>query len=191
MRSATRRLLPMMCPRGTATVMFGVSVLALIVLVGAATGAAAHRSPTATPFVIPCADITPPAPVPGQDGTRLVLGVMAVPTAYAAQRAAHVEGYGRWTYWHKVGMGVRAGKFMVTVTVPTEWQTRAAITWGNSQRIVSSLRFNGCGSTPASTKWNGYVGGFYLRIPTACVPLTFSLGQRSTTVRFGIGQLCR
>lgn len=114
-----------------------------------------------------------------------------MPTAYAVQGAAHVDGYGHWRYWHKVGMGVRAGKFLVSVTVPVEWRTRAAITWGNSQRIVSSLRFNGCGSAPASTEWNGYVGGFYLRTPTACVPLIFSLGHQSTTVRFGIGKHCQ
>jgi hypothetical protein len=150
----------------------------------------ARGSSLATPVVVPCADITPPAPVPGQDGTRLVLGVMAVPTVYAAQGATHVDGYGRWTYWHKVGMGVRAGKFTITVSVPTAWRSRVAITWGHSQRTLASLKFNGCASAPLASEWNGYVGGFYLRAPSACVPLVFNNGHRSTTVRFGIGRHC-
>ena len=33
-----------------------------------------------------------------------------------------------------------------------------------------------------------YAGGFYLRSPSACLPLVFRVGRRSETVRFGIGQ---
>ena len=190
LKSASQdRLLSIRCSRRTATMMLGVSVFGVVVF--ALASAAAARVSSATPLVVPCADITPPAPVPGQDGTRLALGVIAVPTVYAAQGAAHVDGYGRWTYWHKVGMGVRSGTFTVTVTVPAPWRTRAAITWGNSQRIVSSVRFNGCGSTALAAEWNGYVGGFYLRASSACVPLVFSRGRRSTTLHFGIGKHCQ
>jgi hypothetical protein len=76
------------------------------------------------------------------------------------------------------------------VTVPTAWRSRVGITWGHSQRIVPSLKFTGCASAPLATDWNGYVGGFYLRAPSACVPLVFNDGHRSTTVRFGIGRRC-
>jgi hypothetical protein len=35
-----------------------------------------------------------------------------------------------------------------------------------------------------------YSGGFFLRSPGACLPLTFRVGQRSATVRFGLGRRC-
>jgi hypothetical protein len=38
--------------------------------------------------------------------------------------------------------------------------------------------------------WNGYPGGFFLRASSACVPLVVGVGQRSATVRFGIGRRC-
>jgi hypothetical protein len=161
--------------------------VALLAVWSAAIGATASESSLPAPFAVACGDIADPGPVPGKDGYRLVLGVVAVPPVYQAQGAVHVNGYGRWTYWHKSGVGVRAGKFAVTVTVPSAWRSRVAISWGNSHNIVTSLGFSGCGPGPA---WNGYAGGFYLRTPSACVSLVFSAGHRSTTIRFGIGRRC-
>ncbi len=86
-------------------------------------------------------------------------------------------------------MGVRLGKFTVTVTVPKAWRSRAGINWG-SGAIVSSLRFSGCAGAPLVFAWNAYVGGFYLHGPAACVPLVFSSAGRSATLRFGIGKRC-
>jgi hypothetical protein len=37
---------------------------------------------------------------------------------------------------------------------------------------------------------NAYAGGFYLRAPSACLPLIFTVDGRSTSVRFGIGKRC-
>ena len=49
----------------------------------------------------------------------------------------------------------------------------------------------GVGSCPPpATVWNAYAGGFYLRTPSACVPLVFRVGKRSATVWFGLGQAC-
>jgi hypothetical protein len=66
---------------------------------------------------------------------------------------------------------------------------RAAIIWGNGNYDpASSLRIAGCGSDP--NVGNAYAGGFYLRSRSACLPLTFRVGRRSATIRFGIGRRC-
>ena len=84
----------------------------------------------------------------------------------------------------------RAGAERVTVTVPKQWRTRAAITWGNGGRgVFNSVRFTGCGSNPDSG--DAYAGGFYLASASACLPLVFRVGTRTATVRFGIGRECR
>ncbi len=124
--------------------------------VAAAAVAARGGVSAAGPFV-PCADIIGQAASPYQDGYRLVLGVMSVPPAYMEQGAVRVTGNGRWTYWRKTGMVVRAGNFTVTVSVPKAWRSRAAITWGNNDLpIVSSLKFTGCGNGPPTNEWNAW-----------------------------------
>jgi len=48
------------------------------------------------------------------------------------------------------------------------------------------------GPPPSSSLegWNPYSGGFLLKTQSACVPLTFRVGSRSATVRFGVGKRC-
>lgn len=118
---------------------------------------------------------------------RNVLGVIAAPPAYLPETLASRRG--PWTHWRKQGLVVRAGSRTVTITVPEQWRTRAAITWGNSGAPTSSLRIEGCPG-PAD-RGHAYAGGFLLRAPSACVPLTFKVGGRSATVRFGVGKRCR
>mgnify|MGYP001047277723 CR=1 FL=1 len=55
--------------------------------------------------------------------------------------------------------------------------------------IVSSLRTIAACPSPAQV-WNAYAGGFLLRARRECVPLTFTVGRRSQTVRFGLGGSC-
>jgi hypothetical protein len=128
---------------------------------------------------------------PTADGYRRVLGYVSAPPAIL-QRANRVAAIPAWTHWVKAGMGVSSGRLPVTVSVPRTWRTRVAITWGNSGPgtvgVVGALRFAACPSSPVT--WHGYAGGFYLRSPTACAPLVFTVGNRSTTLRFGIGQRC-
>jgi len=151
----------------------------------------ARATQSSPPRYVPCADVIGQARGPHDLGYRLVLGVMSVPPAYMPQGAVRVDGFGRWTYWRKTGMVVRGGNFTVVVTVPKAWRSRAAITWGNGgSPIVSSLRFTGCGNDASTNQWSAYAGGFYLRSRVACVPLVFRLGDRSVTVRFGIGTRC-
>jgi hypothetical protein len=119
-------------------------------------------------------------------GYRTVLGEVGVPGPYLTQVVATRER--PWTHWRKAGLLVRAGSPPVTVSVARAWRDRAAITWGNDTGIVASLRIAGC---PGSRSvGHAYAGGFYLRVRSACVPLTFRVGRRSATVRFGVGRRC-
>ena len=118
---------------------------------------------------------------------RSVLRVASVPPAYMSQ-IVHLRD-GAWPYWRKAGLVVRASRGPVTVSIPLAWRKRAAITWGGNTGIASSLRIARCGSDPSHG--NAYAGGFYLRSRSACLPLIFRAGSRSTTVRFGLGRRCR
>lgn len=117
---------------------------------------------------------------------RVVLGVVSVPRAYLPQV---VPTRSRpWTFWRKAGLVVRGDAGPVVVSVPRAWRRRAAITWGDSE-IVSRLRIARCPALPPKV-WNAYAGGFYLRSRSACVPLTFRVGGRAKTVRFGLAKRC-
>jgi hypothetical protein len=118
---------------------------------------------------------------------RVVLGVVAVPRIYIPQTTT--SGIARWPYWSKSGLVVRGNSPVVTVSVPSGWRRRAAIGWGGAH-AVSSLRIASCPATGAIEGWNPYAGGFYLRARSACVPLTFTVADRSATVRFGVGKRC-
>jgi hypothetical protein len=109
-----------------------------------------------------------------------------VPQPYTPQ-VVRITG-GRWPYWEKAGLVVRAGRSPVTVSVPQAWRTRAAITWGNNKPMVSSLRISPCTSPP--NVWNAYAGGFFMRTHGACIPLIFQVGDRRRLVHFGIDHRC-
>lgn len=117
---------------------------------------------------------------------RSVLRVVSVPPAYISQ-VVHLRD-GTWPYWTKAGLVVRASRGPVTVSVPPAWRRRAAITWGGNTGTASSVRIARCNSDP--NRGNAYAGGFYLRSRSACLPLVFRAGSRSTTVRFGLGRRC-
>jgi hypothetical protein len=118
---------------------------------------------------------------------RLVLGAVSVPPAYLAQVVS--TGETPWAYWRKAGLVVRAGGQAVSISVPPAWRKRAAITWGNGGNgVFDSLRIAGCPGGPA--RGLAYAGDFYLRSPSACLPLVFRVDRRSETIRFGIGRHC-
>jgi hypothetical protein len=85
----------------------------------------------------------------------------------------------------------QTGAPLVSIRVPERWKTRVAIIWGNGNHDAgSSIQIaGGCGTDPGVG--NAYAGGFYLRSRAACLPLVFRVGNRSATVRFGIGRRCR
>jgi hypothetical protein len=90
-----------------------------------------------------------------------------------------------WAYFAKYGIAIRAGSPAVLITVPEAWRQRAGIGWGNNLGVASSLRLPRCPGQPGA--WDVYVGGFYLRSPSGCVPLDFNLGRQIATLTFAIG----
>jgi hypothetical protein len=118
---------------------------------------------------------------------RLVLDAISVPPAFLQQ--VNPSGEPPWRYFSKWGMVVRSDGRSITVTVPARWRDRAAISWGNAAHgVFQRIRFAGCRF--GKNVGNAYAGGFFLRSRSACVPLTFRIGNRSATVRFGIGRRC-
>jgi hypothetical protein len=158
------------------------SVFALVLLAAAAAWAGSSSRPP----LVPCDNVIAWVKSGRGSGYRVVLGVVSVPPAHLRQVVP--TDTRPWRYWRKAGLVVHAGKTGVSVSVPKEWRSRAAITWGNQTGIVSSLRILGCPAPP--NVWNAYAGGFYLRARSACVPLVFRVGNRTRVVRFGIGRTC-
>jgi hypothetical protein len=141
--------------------------------------------------------LTPERKFPYQSsGYRLVLGTVSVPAGYLPE--VYRSGSRVWPFWRKAGLVVRADRGPVRVSVASRWRDRVAISWG-SARVVSLLLIPRCSTRyevrdtdarGAPKMGNAYAGGFHLRSRSACVPLIFRVGQRSETVRFGIGRRC-
>jgi hypothetical protein len=162
-------------------------LLVLALTLAATTAADAWSSPSGAPGPT-CGSII----VPGGQFTwrpqRVVLGVVSAPPAYIPQTVS--SGESRWRYWSKSGIVVRANSRPILVSVPAAWRKRAAISWGDGP-IASALLFPSCPPSSSLGDWNPYSGGFYLRSRAACVPLVFRVGERTATVRFGVGKRCR
>jgi hypothetical protein len=150
-------------------------------------GAAARTAPLPQPSQVTCESIILAARFPYRgSGSRLVLGLVSVPPAYLPQVVP--TGRRPWAYTSKSGLVIRGGSSPLHVFVPKAWHTRVRIGWGNGGG--SSLRFASCPPSGRDKPGNAYAGGFQLRARSACVPLTFRVGQRSEVVRFGIGRRC-
>jgi hypothetical protein len=151
-----------------------------------ATGTTAQGSQGADPLLtVSCSNIrVAPAEVTA-DGRRVVLGTVSVPPVHIGQVARY--GHDGWAYVKKAPIFIEAGSPVVRIGVPKAWRKRVAIAWGLSGP-VSAQRIGAC--APPATYWSGYVGGFFLKEQSACVPLAIQVGQQSTTVRFGIGRRC-
>jgi hypothetical protein len=167
--------------------------LAVTIVLGLAMLAAltASSASSADGRIVPCGDAIGSTKFPylgnsrPENRYRQVLGAVSVPPAFMRQVVPTRKK--PWSYFHKQGLVVRATGEAVTVTVPKIWRNRAAITWG-SGGPVSSLRIEGC--RVSADVGHAYAGGFFLRSPSACIPLIFRVGKRSATVRFGVGQRC-
>jgi hypothetical protein len=159
--------------------------LAAVLVAFAVPAAAAWSSPGR---VVPCSEGIGYTAFPYEGtGYRGMLDVVSVPPAYLKQ-VVRVDD-GPWRYWRKAALIVRLDGRAVTVTVPAAWRTRVGITWGNGGNgVLSSLRIAGCGSDPSMG--HAFAGGFYLRSPSACVPLVFRVGTQAEIVRFGVGRRC-
>jgi hypothetical protein len=155
-----------------------------------------------TAFAIVKSAHSPPRPVVGPDfrvvptacgrftsahapsGYRIVLGDVAVPPAYVGPMMPN--GNGPWRYFRNAIFGVKGDSPPVTLSVPGSQQHEAAIDLevGGLGHI---FHIPGC---PPSYVWHATLGGFYLKAPTACLPLTVRVGQQSATVVFGLGRHC-
>lgn len=156
------------------------------VILAAVAGAQALASQSGAPYVT-CGSIVVPSGTFSWQPKRVVLGVVAVPPAHIPRTAE--SGSERWPFWSKAGIVVRADSPPITVSVPKAWRQRAAIGWGNID-AAATLRFETCPDSSSLGGWNPYAGGFLLRVRAACVPLTFTVGRRSATARFGVGKRC-
>ena len=164
-------------------------LLVLLVLAGAAF--AATPSAPSPGRTIPCKEIILGTKWPyigsrqPEHRYRIVLGAFRCRPRTCRGRG---PGAGRWPYWRKSGLVVKAGAGPVTVSVAPAWRGRAAIAWGNGGHgPFNSIRLARCANGSGGY---AYAGGFSLRSPSACVPLIFRVGSRSETVRFGVGRRC-
>jgi hypothetical protein len=160
-------------------------VLALLIAVALSCATASARPGGTAP--VTCQSIIDPSGSYEWRPKRVVLGVVAAPPAHIPQT---VRGEGRWPYWSKAGLVVRADSPPVVVRVPPAWWDRVAITWGDGGP-AAALRIDSCRPSSSLGGWNPYAGGFLLKTRSACVPLVFRAGGRTATVRFGVGKLCR
>jgi hypothetical protein len=174
----------------------------MIVLLGACTagdpGPGAARSPGSTagstlprpaestppaPGEIDCdhSIATMPAPTPG---TRIVLGVVALPTNVL--QAVPMEG----RFWSKRGLEVLAG-VVVEISVAPEAAGHAEIGWGSPGQPGTSLRVNGCSALGggAVRPWLAFAGGYWVDSP-ACVPIVVRSNGRAARVRVAVGVAC-
>jgi hypothetical protein len=164
-----------------------IATVIVVLTFTALTDALSRSAASAPPPTVACAKSILSEASGGVGGYRVVLRVVSVPPAFRRQ-VVRRDRDADWPFWTKAGLVVRGGSPPVTVTVPTRWRTRAAIEWGNTGP-VSALRIAWCGRNPEKP-WNAYAGGFHLRSGSACVPLIFRVGNRSATVRFGLGRAC-
>lgn len=165
-----------------------IAALTSALALAAVTGAAARSAPEQPPSTVSCEAIILDSKFPHRaGGYRLVLGRISVPPAYLRQVVP--TGRRPWAYFRKNGLVIRGGSPPIEVRVPRAWRTRVRIGWGDGGG--SSLRFASCPPVGGFNKrGNAYAGGFHLRTRSACVPLIFRVGQRTQTVRFGIGRRC-
>jgi hypothetical protein len=162
------------------------SIASLVAALAGSIALAASAAPAVPPTVM-CESIIRPAGPISWRPERVVLGVVDIPPEYIPQTVSWRVG--RWPYWSKSGLVVRADSPPVLVIVPRQWRSRVAIEWGNVGP-ASALRIESCPGPGPLGDWNPYSGGFHLRVRSACVPLMFRAGNRTATVRFGVGRRC-
>jgi hypothetical protein len=157
---------------------------------GALTAFAAAASALGTTAALPVVhcdsgQAVPANPLPAATG-RIVLGRLALPAAYLPDIVKRTD-IRPFRWWRKAPLAIHATTTAVTISIPTAWRNRVAITYGDSGPAVHALRFASCPA--AGTRWNGYPGGFFTTAPT-CFPLEVTVGHRSTTIRTGMGVRC-
>ena len=169
-----------------------VKVVCLVTVACVAAQAALASAAERPQRTIPCREIIDSTRFPylgAQPQYRLVLGQVSVPPAYLVSVSGRWRFPDDWLYFAKSGMVVKSST-SVTITVPPAWRKRVGISWGNNvHRVFQTIRIAACRSRESRVGY-AYAGGFFLRKPSACVPLVFAVGERRQTVWFGIKRRC-
>ena len=166
------------------------AALVAAVPVGAVDAKSHNSSSPSSTRTVECSEIALGVSSGRAGGYRIVRGAVSVPPAYHRQVVRTADE--RWPYFRKAGLGILAGRGQpISVAVAKGWRNRVAISWGNNtDRAFALVRFARCAKFRPPKSWNVYAGGFFLRSPSACVPLTFRVGRRTTVLRFGLGERC-
>jgi len=170
-----------------------------VVAVAAGGGAALalnHHRPSPGGLILRTLPIAAPQDVPeacGQlvdltsntapGGSRIEFGAVAVPPAIMPEAFSQANPTG-WRYAQKTGFGFLGNGPPDVISVPAGWQKTVALATPNGP--ASKLFLPPC----QGAQWNIYISEFYLRSPTACVPLRIQVGPQATTAWFGLGRRC-
>ena len=120
-------------------------------------------------------------------GLRIVFGDVAVPPAHLP--LGHTGRGKPWKYGMKTAFLYRGGGPPVTISVPEGWQRQIGL-FGPPNGIDGTARTLHIPSCPPRGSWDIYVSAFYVRTPTACVPLDVRVGGRIAQLWFGLGARC-
>jgi hypothetical protein len=141
--------------------------------------------------VLPCGENIGAQPPAGD--MRVVLGVVALPTAPHLRRALQTaltrsrdpasRLFAKW------GLVVRAGA-RLELTVPARLRDRMSIGWGNAGEghVGSTISVPGCGGGQGK-RWLDFAGGYWVH-STICAPLIVSAHGLRRRVWIGIGRAC-
>lgn len=172
-----------------------VVAIAFTGLLAAGCGGSEQATPAATVAAVPasglptvgCDESIGGARFSGTDnGARIVLATVSVPPARLPEPPV-ASGDKTWPYVAAVDLVVRSEQPPAEIVVPKEWRERVALTIGG-QKLVDSLQIATCPNN--GLPWNAFSAEISLTTRTACVPLTFRVGGKAETVRFGIGRGC-
>ena len=168
-------------------------ILALLVAaLGTASALGARAPDSVRSRTVPCDEIIDVTPFPDRGNAqpqyrnRPVLDAISVPPAFIPQVSS--TGERPWRYFSKWGMA----SALTRDRCPSPCRRAGAIGWRSRGGTAVTASSRGFASRAAGTESVGdaYAGGFFLRARSACVPLTFWVGGRTATVRFGIGRHC-
>jgi hypothetical protein len=164
-------------------------VLALTALALAC--AAAGTAPAATPrlAIVNCDDAARAAAPPAGTlyGARLGLswGTRA--------RKLVLRQNGRYPYWSKLPIFIRAGGQPFTIQIAPSWHGTAGMAWdarGDAKpQIARGVRVVPCPRGDGQTVWLAYPGAFYMAQP-GCLPIVITIGGRRYTARVPLGRAC-
>lgn len=141
--------------------------------------------------LLPCGETI--ATNPPAAGTRLVLGVVALPTSTQIRRALQTASMRSPNpadrLFAKSGLVIRS-RTRFELVVPKHLRDQLAIGWGNGGEghAGSVISVPGCPAAPRE-KWLDYAGGFWAR-RTMCAPLIVVAHHRRVRVRIGVGKAC-